>query len=144
MKKKALSFDVSPGLSVWADRTILKRIVSNLFGNALKFAFSGSTISVSGRYDDNSRGLMVSVKDRGAGISKEYLSRVFDKFVQVESAQEKGRTGKGLGLTFCKMAVEAHGGKIWVESQVGEGSIFYFVLPGKSVKDKAVREVEGR
>jgi signal transduction histidine kinase len=135
-ENKVLSFDTSPGLTVWADRTILKRIVSNLIGNAIKFASPNSTIFVSGRHDDDSGGLLVSVKDMGKGIAKEYLSRVFEKFVQVESAQEQGRIGKGLGLTFCKMAVEAHKGKIWVESQLGEGSTFYFVLPGKGVKDK--------
>jgi len=114
---------------VLADKDILKRIVSNLIGNALKFTPSGSTIEVSIRYDQDAGYVVISVKDYGLGIPPDYLPRVFEKFVQVESGQIQGRIGKGLGLTFCKMAVEAHGGKIWVESEVGKGSTFYFTLP---------------
>lgn len=131
--QKTITFDAALELTVQADREILKRIVSNLIGNALKFTPAGTTISVQARYDKDNRQFVLSVKDQGMGIPKEYLSRVFDKFAQVESAQlqVKGRTGKGLGLTFCKMAVEAHGGKIWVESEMGKGTVFYFTLPEK-------------
>ncbi|MFA5157145.1 MAG: ATP-binding protein [Candidatus Omnitrophota bacterium] len=132
-EQKTITFDAAPELKLQADREILKRIISNLIGNALKFTDTGTTISVQASHDNDGRQFVLSVKDQGAGIPKEYLSRVFDKFAQVESAQAqvKGRTGKGLGLTFCKMAVEAHGGKIWVESEVGKGTTFYFTLPEK-------------
>jgi signal transduction histidine kinase len=66
------------------------------------------------------------VADNGYGIPQKYLDTIFEKFDQVETRQ---RTGTGLGLTFCKMAVEAHGGRIWVESTEGEGSTFSFALP---------------
>ncbi len=74
--------------------------------------------------------VQVCVEDTGAGIPKEYQSKIFEKFGQVED-RSRPRQGTGLGLTFCKMAVEAHGGKIWVESEVGKGSRFYFTLPAR-------------
>jgi signal transduction histidine kinase len=127
---KTISVHTPSGLpSVSADKEILKRIIANLIGNALKFTPLGSNIEIAASYNTDSKEVAVSVKDQGEGISKEYLNRVFEKFVQVESAQTRKRTGKGLGLTFCKMAVEAHGGRIWVESEVGKGSTFYFTLP---------------
>lgn len=115
-----------------ADRDILQRIIFNLVGNALKFSFSKSNIEVEARYNDENKDIVVSVKDCGQGIPKDYQDKIFEKFAQVEERQIKG-TGKGLGLTFCKMAVEAHGGKIWVESEVGKGSTFYFTLPTKKL-----------
>ncbi len=126
---KTLGIEAAPGLAVRADREILKRVISNLIGNALKFTPAGSQIKLEARYDKEGRQFILGVKDQGIGIPEEYLSRVFDKFVQVEGTLAVGRTGKGLGLTFCKMAVEAHGGRIWVESEVGKGTIFYFTLP---------------
>jgi PAS domain S-box-containing protein len=126
---KVLCVEAAPDLVVRADREILKRVISNLIGNALKFTPAGSQIKLEARYDQEGRQFVLGVKDQGMGIPEEYLSRVFDKFVQVEAAQTGRRTGKGLGLTFCKMAVEAHGGKIWVESEVGKGTTFYFTLP---------------
>jgi len=74
---------------------------------------------------------VISVSDNGYGIPEEHRERIFDKFVQLENNKIKTRTGKGLGLTFCKMAVKAHGGKIWVESELGKGSTFYFTIPIK-------------
>jgi signal transduction histidine kinase len=129
-EKKTISVRAEPDLaSLQADKGILKRIIVNLTGNALKFTPEGSTIEVAACYNKPGEEVLLSVKDQGQGIPKEYLQRVFDKFVQVESAQVRQKTGKGLGLTFCKMAVEAHGGKIWVESDIGKGSTFYFTLP---------------
>jgi signal transduction histidine kinase len=68
------------------------------------------------------------VRDTGPGIPPEYRERIFERFAQVPGASSK-RTGTGLGLTFCKLAVEAHGGRIWVESEASQGSTFYFTLP---------------
>ena len=67
--------------------------------------------------------------DNGEGIPKEYLERIFDRFFKIENQQLKSSVDTGLGLTLCKMAVEAHQGKIGVESQVGKGSRFFFALP---------------
>jgi signal transduction histidine kinase len=71
--------------------------------------------------------VQVAVIDRGEGIAGEDQGRIFEKFTQV--AGEGRRSGPGLGLTFCKMAIEAHGGRIWVESELGRGSVFSFTLP---------------
>jgi hypothetical protein len=71
----------------------------------------------------------MSVRDNGEGIPKEFLTRIFEKFSQAEAKRRNHRVGSGLGLTFCKLAVEAHGGKIWVESEPGQGSEFFFTLP---------------
>jgi signal transduction histidine kinase len=71
----------------------------------------------------------VTVEDTGAGIPPEYRERIFDKFAQVESHNSGVMVSTGLGLTFCKMVVEAHGGRIWVDSEVGKGSAFHVELP---------------
>ncbi|OGW76163.1 MAG: hypothetical protein A2Z72_01340 [Omnitrophica bacterium RBG_13_46_9] len=121
-----ISSDI-PKLS--ADKEILKRIVSNLIGNALKFTSPGSKIEVAVNDNRKNKNVIISVKDQGEGIPEEYKDKIFDKFTQVQNREARKSGGKGLGLTFCKMAVEAHGGKIWVESEVGKGSTFYFTIP---------------
>ncbi len=113
-------------LVVRCDAQLIGRVVANLLSNALKHTPEGGTIRVVvGRYDEDK--LIVSVSDTGPGIPEAYRQRIFEKFGQVES--RTARRGTGLGLTFCKMAVEAHGGRIWVESEVGQGSTFSFTLP---------------
>jgi len=127
---KVLTVHVPSGLPrVKADKEMIRRIISNLMGNAIKFTPSGSTIDIAAYYNSAGREVVIGVKDQGKGIPKEYLHRIFEKFVQVEATQSGQRTGKGLGLTFCKMATEAHGGRIWVESELNKGSTFYFTVP---------------
>lgn len=121
--------------NIYADKNILKRIISNLIGNALKFTPTGADIEVAANYNLKENNVIISVTDYGEGIPKEYLGRIFDKFVQVETKEVRGKGGKGLGLTFCKMAVEAHGGRIWVESELGKGSTFYFTIPTKKINE---------
>ncbi|MFH1783238.1 MAG: ATP-binding protein [Candidatus Omnitrophota bacterium] len=112
-----------------ADKEILRRVILNLLGNALKFAPEDSIIEVSADYNKDKNFIIIGVKDKGAGIPLKYQRAIFDKFVQVTDPRLKGKGGKGLGLAFCKMAVEAHKGKIWVESGLGKGSTFYFTIP---------------
>ncbi|HAJ56994.1 MAG TPA: hypothetical protein DCL35_04415 [Candidatus Omnitrophica bacterium] len=134
---KMISVHVSQGLdSLSADEDVIKRVISNLIGNALKFTPAGTVIEVAARKDKIESEAIVSVADHGDGIPEAYLSKVFDKFVQVENDLAIGRLGKGLGLAFCKMAVEAHGGRIWVESELGKGSTFYFALPIRGIADR--------
>ncbi|MFH1836907.1 MAG: ATP-binding protein [Candidatus Omnitrophota bacterium] len=114
-----------------ADKEILKRVISNLIGNALKFTPSGSKIDVMVNDDKKDKNVIISVQDQGEGVPEEYKDKIFDKFAQVQSREARKSGGKGLGLAFCKMAVEAHGGKIWVENEIGKGSIFYFAIPTK-------------
>ena len=115
---------------VLADKGLIKRVIANLIGNAIKFTLPKGSIQIKVVYNSSNNSFYTTVKDTGGGISEEYLGRIFDKFVQVQS--QKVKTGRGLGLTFCKMAVEAHGGKIWVESEPNKGSIFIFTLPHKN------------
>jgi len=109
------------------DRGLISRIMNNLILNAVKFTPKDGTIEVSA--DISKNGLRFSVKDTGAGISPEYKEKIFEKFSQAEGEQANFKKGKGLGLTFCKLVVEAHGGRIWVESELGKGSAFYVTLP---------------
>lgn len=114
--------------SISADARLISRVVDNLINNAFKYTKPGGRIEI--EVENKEQALVVRVADDGYGIPPEYQGRIFDKFVQV--LDPTGRTlrkGTGLGLTFCRMAVEVHGGKIWVESAPGEGSTFSFSLP---------------
>jgi signal transduction histidine kinase len=115
--------------AVRGDRERLSRVVMNLLGNALKFTPSGGRVEVSARLDDVSDRVQVSVSDTGPGIPQESREKIFDKFAVLDRGTPTDRISTGLGLTFCRMIVEAHGGQIWVESQPAEGAIFTFALP---------------
>ena len=114
---------------VQCDAAIIRRVIANLVGNAVKFAPGDSsvTVAVSG---DGEIG-RVAVADRGAGISLEFHELIFEKFGQAEVARQGAKHSSGLGLTFCKLAVEAHGGRIGVDSTPGRGSTFWFELPSR-------------
>lgn len=114
---------------ITADRDKVERILTNLVGNGIKFTPSGGRVAVDVGRDDVDGGVHIRVIDSGVGIPKEYQERIFDKFGQVESRKSARLVSTGLGLTFCKLAAEAHGGRIWVESEVGEGSTFHVHLP---------------
>jgi signal transduction histidine kinase len=108
-----------------ADEAMIARVLDNLISNALKYVGHGGHIKLNAH--QNPTCIQVEVNDDGEGISLANAERIFDKFVQGES--DSLRRGTGLGLAFCRLAVEAHGGKIWVESQLGQGSSFFFTLP---------------
>jgi len=111
-----------------ADAGLISRVIDNLISNAFKYTDSGGHIAVEAEHSDHT--LVVHVRDDGQGIPPEYHARIFDKFVQVaDSSGAPLRKGTGLGLAFCRLAIEAHGGKIWVESAPGSGSTFSFTLP---------------
>ncbi len=113
---------------VTADAGLLARVIQNLLGNALKFTQDDGIIRVGMERVEG--WVRVFVQDSGSGIPNESLERIFDKFGQVAQGQTQRRQySTGLGLTFCKLAVEAHGGSIGVDSEVGKGSTFWFVLP---------------
>ena len=112
-------------LTVTADIGLLRRVLQNLLNNALSYTPSGGDVHIAVTASHND--VRVAVTDKGPGIAPEYHKRIFEKFGQVE--EQTNRVGTGLGLTFCKMAVEAHGGRIGVESEVGKGSTFWFELP---------------
>lgn len=114
--------------AAWADRDLLSRVLQNLVDNAIKFSPAGSTVRVSARVRStavtNMQQLLVSVDDDGPGIQPEMQEVLFHKHV---TGSENG-TGHGLGLTFCRMALSAHGERIWVNSRPGQGATFSFTL----------------
>ncbi|HTZ21222.1 MAG TPA: ATP-binding protein [Opitutaceae bacterium] len=117
--------DIREPLTAHCDAALLRRVLDNLMSNALKFAPPGKEITLSIAREGDSAQL--AVMDAGPGIPEEYHRKIFEKFGQI--ADEQQSKGTGLGLTFCKLAVEAHGGKIGVDSEVGRGSTFWFTLP---------------
>lgn len=127
-REKALTLSV-PGDSAGGvvDRDIIHRVFVNLLWNAIKFSPKGGTIGI--EISSAGETVRVAVTDQGPGIPPEYHRRIFEKFGQVESREEHKKYSTGLGLTFCKLAVEAHGGEIGVASQAGRGSTFTFSLP---------------
>jgi signal transduction histidine kinase len=117
--------DVAAGLPPFAgDEGKLCRTLVNLLANAIKFTHAG-TVSVSASQDSAER-IRFAIRDTGTGIPTESFDRIFEKFGQLGPGH---RVGTGLGLTFCKLAVEAHGGTIEVESMPGVGSTFSFTIP---------------
>jgi signal transduction histidine kinase len=113
--------------AVPADPRLLRRILQNLLDNALKYTASNGEILVTIKTEADQA--KVSVKDNGSGIPAKYQDRIFEKFGQGEAPAQQRRHSTGLGLHFCKLAVEAHGGKIGLDSELGEGSNFWFTLP---------------
>ena len=131
-KKLRMTTEVAPMLPLaWADGELIARVLQNLIGNAIKFTPAGGTITVAaslfdGAASEDDLWLRLSVTDSGPGVPPELQDKLFEKFV-VGEQQERG---SGLGLAFCKLAVQAHGGEIWVESEPGQGASFVFTLPG--------------
>jgi signal transduction histidine kinase len=112
-----------------ADPDLVRRTIENLVGNALRFSRPGSAVTIAIRPAEEGEHLEVAVTDQGEGIPPEYLDRIFQKFVQVEGRRNGRKLGTGLGLTFCRLAAEAQGGRIRVSSEIGEGSTFAVALP---------------
>ncbi len=119
--------DSLPLVFVDGDRT--RQIITNLLNNSIKFTQEKGRVSI--KVQDEKEYLQLSISDTGIGIPADQIGKIFDKFEQVREAREKikGPKGTGLGLAIVKSLVEAQGGKIWVESEVGTGSTFYFTLP---------------
>ena len=114
------------GLYVWADETKLKQVLINLLSNALKCTSEGSVEVTAERRGEEIR---FAVRDTGVGIPPEHRERIFEPFTQLDSSNTRAWGGMGLGLSIVKKYVEMHGGHIWVESEPGRGSTFYFTLP---------------
>jgi two-component system sensor histidine kinase/response regulator len=125
-----LKEEFPPGLpEAWVDRGLIDRVVANLLSNAIKHTPEGGTITVGARRNAAEDTLEFYVTDTGEGIAEAYHLVIFEKFCQADAKKYGLKTDRGLGLTFCKMAVEAHGGRIWVTSAPGKGSTFTISLP---------------
>jgi PAS domain S-box-containing protein len=118
-------------LQLFVDGDRIIQVLTNLLTNAIKFSESGSTVylAVQRSIDNNNKSVLFSVKDRGRGIPTDKLESIFERFHQVEASDSRRQGGTGLGLTICRNIIEQHQGKIWVESTLGKGSVFYFTLP---------------
>ncbi|WP_437610410.1 GAF domain-containing sensor histidine kinase [Sorangium sp. So ce834] len=125
--EKSLRLEHSVELGVegaLCDRERILQVIANLVGNAIKFTPAGGEVAV--RAEPWGREVRVSVRDTGPGIPEDQRTRIFERYWQ---AKETAHKGTGLGLSIAKALVEVHGGRIWVESKVGEGSTFFFTLP---------------
>ena len=131
--EKLINFGIKTAdndLTAWADPDRVAEVLTNLLGNAIKFSPTGGNVTVSLARSGNNW-VKVSITDTGTGIRPEEANRIFDKFYQVSHPEQPKATGTGLGLPIAKALVEMHGGRIWLESQVGHGSVFSFTLPAE-------------
>ena len=117
-----------PSILVWADRDKINQVLMNLIGNAIKFTPALGRVTVSA-LKNGKESVQVSVSDTGLGVPPEEKEKIFDRFYQIAEFGGVKPKGTGLGLAICKALVELHGGQIWVESELGRGSIFNFTLP---------------
>ncbi len=121
---------------VYADRDKIKHVLGNLIGNAIKFTNDGGRIWVSfSRRGRNGKEIVVEVGDTGRGIARNHYDLVFREFAQVDASPSRSHHGTGLGLAIARKLVELHSGTIWVESELGKGSRFFFTLPLTSTPD---------
>lgn len=112
---------------LWADQDRIVQTLTNLLSNAIKFSPPGNTVYL--RAETQKHEVLLTIQDTGRGIPKDKLDSIFERFQQVDSSDSRNHEGTGLGLAICKSIVEQHGGHIWVESSLAEGSSFYFTLP---------------
>jgi PAS domain S-box-containing protein len=131
--KSQVTNDLPP---VWVDKDMILRVLLNLLENSTKFTPAGSKIQVNAFQEDG--WITVSIEDNGPGIPVLERERIFDKFTRLRGTHKPG--GLGIGLAFCKLAVEGHRGRIWVESQNNVGTTFFFTLP---VATKEQQESQG-
>lgn len=127
-REHALQVEIEADLPLaYADPVRVEQVVANLVDNAIKYSPEGGLITIRARH--TGLDLVVSVIDRGVGLSPEQAERLFERFYRAEGPIARATRGVGLGLFICRSLVEAHGGRIWVDSRPGEGSTFSFTLP---------------
>ncbi|MDY7013733.1 MAG: PAS domain S-box protein, partial [Cyanobacteriota bacterium] len=119
-----------PLIPLWADPDQILQTLTNLIGNSIKFSHRGGSIWIG--LVSRSEDVLFYVKDEGRGIPNDKLEKIFGRFQQVDASDSREKGGTGLGLAICLEIIKQHGGKIWVESALGQGSTFFFTLPNKS------------
>lgn len=138
-KNQNIEAEVQPGIPLLlVDREKITKVIINLLSNAHKFSDIGGNIGIEARISEDGQGLTVRVKDNGIGLLKEQSDNIFDMFYQIENSLRKQHHGTGIGLTLVKHFVELHGGRVWVDSKPGEGSVFSFYIPFIKSKEEAV------
>lgn len=134
LEKKALAFEqrLARGLPrLRADRDRMAHVIGNLLGNAIAFTDEGGSVWIDVKLDRAADGqeLVFEIGDTGIGIAAENHDLVFREFAQVDSSTSRGHHGTGLGLTIVRQLVALHGGRVWLESELGKGSRFFFTIP---------------
>lgn len=132
----SIAFDLSPDIPVpiQADEDKVEQILANLVSNALKYSPKGGEIKITGRMMSPEL-IQMAVSDQGMGIPKEHLAKMGERFHRIDNRDTREIGGTGIGLFLVKALVEQHGGKMWVESEVGKGSTFFFSLPTTQADD---------
>ncbi|MBD3272041.1 MAG: response regulator [Elusimicrobia bacterium] len=131
-KNISLHKDCPKQIKLYADQYYIRRVLMNLINNSLKYTDRDGSITVSVTKKNDAKDLLLAVHDSGQGIPAEDLTHIFDRYFQADATHTGARRSVGLGLSFCRMAVEAHGGRIWAESSSDTGSTFVFTIPGKA------------
>ncbi|MGE0546721.1 MAG: sensor histidine kinase [Kofleriaceae bacterium] len=138
----AIQVDIEASITVLGDRRKIRQVVTSLLSNAVKFTPDRGNVGVAVRTgplepgnDDGERAVQLVVRDSGIGISRDQVAKIFEPFFQVDSSSTRAFGGTGLGLTLAKAYVEAHGGRIWVDTAPGQGSTFTASFPVRSNAD---------
>jgi len=126
LKNIELKLDGVSSHLCYIDEILIGRVMTNLFRNALEYSPAGGKISITTDYDDRKKELVVRISDQGKGIPDDLKGKIFDKFYQTKNNIKRIKTSTGLGLAFCKFAINAHGGNIWVEDSEAGGATFVF------------------
>ncbi|WP_316828520.1 ATP-binding protein [Pedobacter miscanthi] len=122
-----IKFEFTAALQLYADREKIGSVIANLLGNAVKYSPAGTAISI--KCEKVDQNVIISVTDEGMGLKKQDTEKIFDRYFRVESNDTKNIAGFGIGLYLSAEIIHLHQGKIWVESEFGKGSVFYFSLP---------------
>ena len=112
---------------LWADPDRIMQILTNLVSNAIKFSSEGGTVELTAHLQGEQ--ILFRVRDQGRGIPADKLETIFERFEQVDTSDSRAKGGTGLGLAICRSIAQQHDGRIWTESILGEGSIFFLTLP---------------
>lgn len=139
--KVSLTYDDTEEVDIYADIDRVSQVITNLVSNAIKFSPPGSEVRMEAEITEG--GTVVRIVDHGRGIPPGFENRIFERFQQVDSKDEREKKGSGLGLAICKMMVEAHEGQIGVQSKQGEGSTFWFRIPPESAAERAENASNG-
>ena len=132
LAKKGLIIEIRVDKSLrplFADRDKVAHVLGNLLGNAIDFTPAGGRVWINAGLSPDKKGVLLEVGDTGIGIAPEHHEFIFEEFAQVDSSSARPHHGTGLGLTIAQKLVELHRGRIWVESELGRGSRFYFTIP---------------
>jgi signal transduction histidine kinase len=142
-KKISLGLEIAKDLPniIEADQALLQQAVYNLVENAVKYTPEGGTVTIHLQCTEST--LTFAIQDSGIGIPKSDLPRLFEKFYRGTNREALAQRGTGLGLAIVKSIAERHGGKVWVESELGKGSTFYLLVPLVQPKEPQIADQQG-